>query len=40
MKTRGYTSEEIGKEFGISASAVRTRLQKIRKKLAAKLVTD
>lgn len=40
MKTRGYTSEEIGKEFGISASAARTRLQKIRKKLAAKLVTD
>ncbi len=40
MKTRGYTSEEIGKEFGISASAARTRLQKIRKKLASKLVTD
>lgn len=40
MKTRGYTSEEIGKEFGISASAARTRLRKIRKKLAAKLVTD
>ena len=40
MKTRGYTSEEIGKECGISASAARTRLQKIRKKLAAKLVTD
>lgn len=40
MKTRGYTSEEIGKEFGISASAARTRLQKIRKKLAAKLVSD
>lgn len=40
MKTRGYTSEEIGKEFGISASAARTRLQKIRKKLAAKLITD
>lgn len=40
MKTRGYTSEEIGKEFGISASAARTRLQKIRKKLATKLVTD
>lgn len=40
MKTRGYTSEEIGKEFGISASAARTRLQKTRKKLAAKLVTD
>lgn len=40
MKTRGYTSEEIGKEFGISASAARTRLQKIRKKLAAKPVTD
>lgn len=40
MKTRGYTSEEIGKEFGISVSAARTRLQKIRKKLAAKLVTD
>ena len=40
MKTRGYTSEEIGKEFGISASAARTRLQKIRKKLVSKLVTD
>ena len=40
MKTHGYTSEEIGKEFGISASAARTRLQKIRKKLAAKLVSD
>lgn len=40
MKTRGYTSEEIGKEFGISASAARTRLQKIRKKLVSKLASD
>lgn len=33
MKLRGYTSDEIGLEYGISASAVRTRLQSIRKKL-------
>lgn len=33
MKLSGYSSEEIGREYGISASAVRTRLQSIRKKL-------
>lgn len=33
MKLCGYTSEEIGREYSISASAVRTRLQSIRKKL-------
>lgn len=33
MKAQGFTSEEIGRAFGISASAARTRLQKIRKKL-------
>lgn len=38
MKAQGFTSDEIGKAFGISASAARTRLQKIRKKLESKLV--
>lgn len=33
MKLQGLSSEEIGKEYGITASSVRTRLQKIRKKL-------
>lgn len=33
MKLQGLTSEQIGKEFGITASSVRTRLQKIRSKL-------
>lgn len=33
LKAKGYSSGEIGKIFGISASAVRTRLQSIRKKL-------
>ena len=33
MRVQGCTSAEIGKAFGISASAARTRLQKIRKKL-------
>lgn len=33
MKVQGYSSEEIGRAFGISASAVRSRLQKIKKKL-------
>lgn len=33
MKLSGYSSEEIGREYDISASAVRTRLQSIRKKL-------
>lgn len=33
LKAKGYSSGEIGKIFGISASAVRTRLQNIRKKL-------
>lgn len=33
MRVQGYTSEEIGREFGISASAVRSRLQKIKKRL-------
>lgn len=40
MKTQGYTSDEIGTAFGISASAARTRLQKIRKRLGAKLNSD
>ena len=31
MKVQGYSSEEIGRAFGISASAVRSRLQKIKK---------
>lgn len=38
MKAQGFASDEIGKAFGISASAARTRLQKIRKKLESKLV--
>lgn len=38
MKAQGFTSDEIGTAFGISASAARTRLQKIRKKLLAKLI--
>lgn len=33
MKVQGYSSEEIGKAFGISASAARTRLQKIKGKI-------
>ena len=33
----GYRSEEIGKMLGISASAVRTRLQKAREKLKESL---
>lgn len=33
LKAKGYSSKEIGKIFGISASAIRTRLQNIRKKL-------
>ncbi|MGN1420305.1 MAG: RNA polymerase sigma factor [Eubacterium sp.] len=33
MKVQGYSSEEIGKSFGISASAARTRLQKIKGKI-------
>lgn len=33
LKAKGYSSGEIGKIFGISASAVRTRIQNIRKKL-------
>lgn len=33
MKLQGLSSEEIGREFGITASSVRTRLQKIRNKL-------
>lgn len=33
MKAQGYSSEEIGRAFGISASAARSRLQKIKKKL-------
>lgn len=34
MKVQGYSSEEIGKAFGISASAARTRLQKIKSKIS------
>ncbi len=33
MKNMGYKSAEIGKKLGVSASAVRTRYQAIRKKL-------
>ncbi len=33
MKVQGYSSEEIGKAFGISASAARTRLQRIKSKI-------
>lgn len=33
MKVQGYSSDEIGKAFGISASAARTRLQKIKGKI-------
>lgn len=33
MKVQGYSSEEIGKAFGISASAARTRIQKIKGKI-------
>ncbi len=33
LKAKGYSSGEIGKIFGISASAVRTRIQNIRKRL-------
>ncbi|MGN0529296.1 MAG: RNA polymerase sigma factor [Eubacterium sp.] len=33
MKVQGFSSEEIGKAFGISASAARTRLQKIKSKI-------
>ncbi|MCM1284678.1 MAG: sigma-70 family RNA polymerase sigma factor [Acetobacter sp.] len=33
LKLHGYSSKEIGETFDISPSAVRTRLQKIRKKL-------
>ncbi len=33
LKAQGFNSEEIGKAFGISASAIRTRLQKIKRKL-------
>lgn len=33
MKNMGFNSSEIGKKLGVSASAVRTRLQAIRKKL-------
>lgn len=40
MTTQGYTSEEIGAAFGISASAARTRLQKIRKKLRSRLACE
>lgn len=32
LKAKGYSSGEIGKIFGISASAVRSRMQNIRKK--------
>lgn len=34
MKVQGFSSEEIGKAFGISASAARTRLQKIKSKIS------
>lgn len=33
LKAQGFSSGEIGKMLGISASAVRSRLQSIRKKL-------
>lgn len=33
MKEHGLNSKEIGKILGISSSAVRTRLQKLRKKM-------
>lgn len=33
LKNMGYKSAEIGKKLGISASAARTRLQQVRKKL-------
>ncbi len=33
LKAQGFSSGEIGKRLGISASAVRSRLQNIRKKL-------
>lgn len=33
LSVQGYDSNEIGHQLGISPSAVRTRLQKIRKKL-------
>lgn len=33
MKNMGYKSTEIGEKLGISGSAVRTRLQAVRKKL-------
>lgn len=40
MKARGFTSDEIGSAFGISASAARTRLQKIKKKLKDDIFMD
>lgn len=33
LKRQGLSSKEIGRIFGLSASAVRTRLQKLRKEL-------
>lgn len=37
MKAQGFTSDEIGGAFGLSGSAVRTRLQKIKKKLQSEI---
>ncbi len=37
MRIQGFKSDEIGKAFGISASAARTRLQKIKNKIKNEL---
>ena len=40
LKNLGFTSEEIGTLLGVSASAVRTRLQKAKRVFAEKLETE
>lgn len=40
LKNFGFTSEEIGTLLGISASAVRTRLQKAKQEFSKQLATE
>ena len=40
LKNLGFKSEEIGALLGVSASAVRTRLQKAKRVFAEKLETE
>lgn len=40
MKVKEFTSDEIGSAVGLSGSAVRTRLQKIKKKLQNEILSS